>query len=202
MREIEEVYFKVQAEFICDFIRQQYWLGNKPYKQAIKSLMDCFNGLTEETAKEILLGKKLLVGLYPDEEITLQDDDNHQEYLNNRRYIEINERVPEEKNISDYDEFLQAFKTEFPSYKCRFENHEMDNSTIDYRLPEFFKNLQAENYKLVGVCLNPELRRTILNEESIGLVIEDQKDFREFWFHGMDIGTYKLILEELEEIND
>lgn len=188
---MKEVYFRVQAEFVCNLFRQQYWLEKKPYKNAIKSLTDAFCGLTEGDAKEILLGKKILKGLYPDEEITLEDDDKYQEYLNNRRYILLEERIPECKDITDYQEFLIGLKNIIPSYYCRFDNHEQDNSFLSYKRDELFKNLQKKNLKLIGICLEPEYRK----EQRTGIYIECQITFRKFWCHFIDRDSLYFICE-------
>ena len=190
-----EVYFRVQAEFICKLVRDQYWTEHKPYKQAIKSLIDSFGGLTEEDAKQILLGNKILKGLYPDEDITLEDDDKHQEYLNNRKYIYLEERIAEEKNLTDYEEFLIALRNTIPSYYCKYENHTMDNRFISYIADDLFRQLQKNNLKLIGICLNPEYAK----ESRTGIYVEDQVDFSRFWCHFADMDIYLTMMEQVEE---
>lgn len=189
---MERVYFRIQAEFICELIRTQYWTENKPYNDAVQSLLDSFSGLTEEDAKQILLGKKILKGLYPDEEITIEEDNKHQEYLNNRKYIDLDERVYEHKPLSDYEEFLMALKNPIPSHYCRFNNHEQDNSFLSYKKEELFKNLKKNNLKLLGICLEPEYSK----ENRTGILVESQIDFNKYWVHFMDRNELYFLFEE------
>lgn len=197
MEKVKEVYFKVQAEFICELVRQQYWLEKKPLNQAIKSLTDSFNGLTEDIARDILTGKKLLAGLYPDEEIKLIEDNKQDDYKEHLEYIKKEERIVEQTNLSPYEEYLIAFKNQLPSHYCRSDNHTMDNSTVDWRPEKHCLELIKNDYKLIGVCLNPEYAK----EDRIGYLIEDQRDFHQFWYHGQDRAGYRLTLEMLEESN-
>lgn len=194
MKKVEEVYFKVQAEFVCNLARDRYWSEGISLEKSISFLTESFSGLTEDIAKEILTGKKILAGLYPDEEITLEDDNKYEEYREHLKYIKIKERIIEPKDLTAYDEFILALQNELPSYYFPFELHTDDNSTISYKPREFFDNLERENYKLLGICKEPEYRKL----DRIGLLIEDQQTFEQFWYHGPDWSTYRFIIDEIK----
>lgn len=176
MKEVEEVYFKVQAEFICNLARERYWSEGIPLDKSISFLTESFDGLDEDTAKDILTGKKILAGLYPDEEIRLEDDDKFSEYEEHLKYIKICERVQEKKELTPYDEFLIALQNVLPSYYFPFETHTQDNSTISWKPKEYFENLEKENYKLLGVCLEPEYAKG----NQIGLLLNTNKHLISF----------------------
>lgn len=44
MKEVEEVYFKVQAEFICNLARGRYWSEGIPLDKSISFLTESFDG--------------------------------------------------------------------------------------------------------------------------------------------------------------
>ncbi|WP_373261979.1 hypothetical protein [Hungatella hathewayi] len=66
---MEELYFKVEGEFICDLARTMFWDDDRPYDACEELLLSCLGtdeiSLDEKKviAQEILEGKKKLIGI-------------------------------------------------------------------------------------------------------------------------------------------
>lgn len=83
----QQVYFGIDGEWLTEMIREKtfYVPANDedenegwPLEKGIKMLTDCIPALDKETAIQILIGKKKLVGI---NELQLVDDDKFQSYL-------------------------------------------------------------------------------------------------------------------------
>lgn len=66
---MEELYFKVEGEFICDLARTMFWDDDRPYEACEELLLSCLGtdeiSLDEKKgiAQDILEGKKKLIGI-------------------------------------------------------------------------------------------------------------------------------------------
>ena len=101
---------KVYGEFVTDFVRTRFWDDKRPYKECEDLILDCFDGLSPQEAREIaqaiIEGRKKLVGVNTFE---LVDDGENVRYIAD--VIDGNEGEVERymKIVNDLDEHMINF---------------------------------------------------------------------------------------------
>lgn len=90
----ERLHFRVDSEWLCNFIRTRVFYEGFPFEEGIRLLMASFKELTREQALEIFKGKKKVVG---ENGGVLVDDNKEGEY---QKYLE---KVGEGQENGVYD---------------------------------------------------------------------------------------------------
>lgn len=121
--------FKVDCEWVCNFIRSRVYYENLPFDEGIKILMDSFNALSEDDAHKILEGEKKIVGTNTG---TLVEDNKrelYEKYLSRKNQQIIIPTLPEIEEVQNSKEKVGRFSEygiispdgEF--YPCKFGGH-------------------------------------------------------------------------------
>ncbi|MCM1322984.1 MAG: hypothetical protein NC218_02260 [Acetobacter sp.] len=135
---MEELAFKIDCEWLCDFVRQRVYHEGQSFEWGIQTLLASFNGaITEEIAFQILTGVKKVVGV---NEGILQDDDKLKDYLD---YVKRKEKAERQAKVDQHVlshplNYVDPFATVY-SVKAFKKIHEHDEYPVTMReLKEYF----------------------------------------------------------------
>lgn len=137
----KSITFKIDGEWLTDFVRKRYWYEGLSYEDSFKLLEACLvppgseaSDFMYEAISGILTGKKKLVGI---NEVSVEDDDKSKEYfsfLRRKRKFELDDNPPDADNKNDG--FINGHRTvevkvfEGDRHLHPFEFY--DGSTEDY----------------------------------------------------------------------
>lgn len=150
----EQLQFKIDTEWLCNFVRQRVWYEGLSYTDGLKTLVECLNGLSEEIADDILKGKKKLVGINEGE---LVDDNKFAEY---KRYLERKEKSRAKKELEDHIllypfNYIDPFATKWSVKEFKERYQEKGTVPTIHEVREWFLQPPADIDKLFEGGLYP-----------------------------------------------
>lgn len=169
----EQLAFKVDCGWLCDFVRQRvYWEG-VPFTEGVKLLTECVSGLDESLAVQILIGQKKIVGINGGE---IVDDDKSDEYM---KYIARQEGNKLKKEI-EFDilvhpyAYLDPFATRWSVKEFEEQHPNFSTATIK-ELTDYFGQPPCDTDHLMQGGLYS------ISSEFIDKPIQSKEDQEEFY---------------------
>lgn len=133
----ENIYFKVEGEWLTQFFRNYYWNGEHTYEEAVEYIIKFFvlpdeqskKYIRTEIAPYILNGTKKLVG---DENYTLEEDDAEKEYHSSIAYRkEMKQKAQEIKKQAELSK-IEEYKVQHKGRPLKRIKYWDYNGTSDW----------------------------------------------------------------------
>ena len=195
----ETLSFKVDAEWLCNFVRQRVWYEGLPFTDGVKALVASFSGIDTALATDILIGRKKLVGINCGEVVEDNKVNDYLAYVKRTEAKKIEESIEKDLLIHPYA-YLDPFATRWSIKEFEKEQINFSTCTISTLREYFGRPPCDDDYLMQGGLYSIDTHFAHKKIESK----EDQLEFYEslykYWEKYLSENSASLTPKDVQQI--